>query len=88
MDISKKKTTKYKDGKIWVNSVHKYLPIVDAIPENAVYWKESTGHIPDGIIALDERKNRTVYHVHKKVKMADLYGKHIMYVIENGGTEK
>lgn len=72
---------KYQYNKIWIHSAKKYCEIVDKLPENAVFWKENTWSVPNGIIAKEERKIGTVYHVHKVNGSVGLTGSHLVYIV-------
>lgn len=80
--LHERKTTKYKDGCMFLPTAHKYLPIVKELPANAVFWKTITGYVPQGIICKDVRKKKTCYHVHKVNKHGDFNGHHDLYIVK------
>lgn len=72
---------KIDNNKIWIHSAKKYCEIVDKLPDNAVFWKESTWSVPVGIVAKEERKKGTVFHVHKVNGSSTYTGSHLVYII-------
>ena len=78
-----KKQTKIVNNRIWIHSAKKYCDICFKVPDNATFWKEVTGAIPKGIIAKEERKRGTVYHVHKVGGSCTFTGSHYMYLVKD-----